>query len=327
MKAFAAYGLGALWLVLVVLLRITSTDVLLRVQEEIAPEAPEVVTEDPWLLSRLEERPFATVPIPATGHSAVVEEATETNVNLPAQDLQAQANSVPDDQLRSALEMALGNPNETAMQFSQLLVQRWAGIDPLAAAAWAEQLGSTRFQGEALRQVGIAWANTDAAAAYDWINTLPEGVNREEAMLGVAYEASRTEPVVALEMGRMLAPGPERDELLVHAVRGWGASDFNSAKEWATSVPDPGLRGRLLAAVAVDVAEQDGALAAGLVATLLPAGQDQERSAVAITQRWAEKAPQEAASWVAKFPEGAARTFAMQNIATVRGERGTIGLH
>jgi hypothetical protein len=194
-------------------------------------------------------------------------------------------------------------------------------MDPVGAAAWVEHLGAVPFQSEALRQVAISWANTDPVAAYNWLNSLPEDRNRQAAIMSLAYEASRKEPAVALEMAGRFAPGPERDELLVHAIREWAATDFSSAQQWATSVPDPGLRGRLVAAVAVDMAEQNGAGAAALIASSLPAGPEQDRSAVAIAQRWAEKAPQDAASWVSQFPEGAARTAAMKNIAMLRREQ------
>ena len=57
-----------------------------------------------------------------------------------------------------------------------------------------------------------------------------------------------------------------------------------------------------------------GALAATLAAQALEGGDEQDRTAVSIVQRWVQKSPQAAAAWVAQFPEGPARAAALQNL-------------
>jgi hypothetical protein len=79
-------------------------------------------------------------------------------------------------------------------------------------------------------------------------------------------------------------------------------------------VPDPSLRQRLVAAVAVASAEQDGAVAATLAASALDAGDEQDRAAVSIVQRWAQNSPQAAASWVSQSPDIPSRDAAVQNL-------------
>ncbi len=79
-------------------------------------------------------------------------------------------------------------------------------------------------------------------------------------------------------------------------------------------VLDPSLRQRLVAAVAVAWAEQDGAAAATLAASALEAGDEQDRAAVSIVQRWAQHSPQAAASWVSQLPDAPSRDAAVQNL-------------
>jgi hypothetical protein len=166
----------------------------------------------------------------------------------------------------------------------------------------------------ALEQVAIAWANTDLPAAAGWVHALPEGDSKQAATLDLAYEAARTEPVAALELASTLPPTRERDDLLVHAVSQWSGTDSTTAAAWAMKVLDPSLRQRLVAAVAVASAEQDGAVAATLAASALGAGDEQDRTAVSIVQRWAQNSPQAAASWVSQFPDVPARDAAVQNL-------------
>jgi hypothetical protein len=311
MKKIAAYGLGGLCLVLMLRFRIISTE---SRQEQVAIEPTQADVS--LTMQSLGEAPPVNAPIRAPRDSLGGETAQSSSMALNGQDLQIRAASVPIAELRTALEKALMNTNDARL--SELLLRRWAATDPVAAGDWAAHFSGYAFQAQALRQVGISWAKTDPAAAYNWLAGLPDDQNRQEAIISVAYETSGKTPTTALEMAGTLAPTPERDELLVHAIRQWGAADFSSASEWATAVPEPELRERLLAAIATDLAEQNGAEAANLVAQLLPAGVRQDRSAVSIVQRWAQKAPEEATAWASQFPEGAARTSAMQNITMLQ---------
>jgi len=48
--------------------------------------------------------------------------------------------------------------------------------------------------------------------------------------------------------------------------------------------------------------------------TSLPGGKTQEDVLVGIVQRWTQKDPATAAAWVARFPEGALRSAAVENL-------------
>jgi hypothetical protein len=167
----------------------------------------------------------------------------------------------------------------------------------------------------ALTQVVLGSAGTDLNAALDWVRTLPEDGNKEAVTLYLAYEAALTDPVEALEVAGSLEPTSQRDDLLVFAISQWATTDFAAAVQWADQdVMDPSLRQRLLAAVAVAAAGQDGTAAATLAATTLESGEEQNRAAIAIVQRWAQYEPEAAASWVAQFPDTPTRETAAQNL-------------
>lgn len=80
---------------------------------------------------------------------------------------------------------------------------------------------------------------------------------------------------------------------------------------------DPSLRQRLLAAVAVAVAGQDGTTATALAASALHSGEEQNQTVVAIVERWAQNEPEVAASWIAQFPDTPTRETAAQNLLAV----------
>jgi hypothetical protein len=64
----------------------------------------------------------------------------------------------------------------------------------------------------------------------------------------------------------------------------------------------------------VAVAGQDGAAAATIAATVLTPGDEQDRAAVTIVQRWVQTEPEQAAAWVAQFPDTPARAATVQSL-------------
>ena len=190
-----------------------------------------------------------------------------------------------------------------------------AGLtDPAAAGAWVSQLPESPLARAGAEQVAIAWANADLQSARAFVSALPEGAGKQGATLALAYEADRSEPIAALELASTLAVSRERDDLLVHSVSQWPESDAATAAEWASRVPDPSLRQRLLAAVAVASAGQNGGAAGALAANALSAGEGQNRAVVSIVQRWAQHAPSKAAAWVSQFPNAPSRDTAVENL-------------
>ncbi|HZR17488.1 MAG TPA: hypothetical protein VFE51_09190 [Verrucomicrobiae bacterium] len=241
----------------------------------------------------------------------------ETDPDRRSDALERVVESIPDGDWRTTLDLLQHDVSPAGAELRPLLVRRWAESDAPAAASWTLQLSESPVRCAALEQVAIAWANSDLSAATSWVNGLPEGDSRQAAILSVGYEAARAEPVAALDLASTLPPTRERDNLLVHAVGQWSGTDSSSAAAWAMNVGDPGLRERLVAAVAVASAEQDGALGANLAASALGAGGEQDRAAVSIVQRWAQNAPQAAADWVSQFQDLPCSDAAAQSLVSV----------
>jgi hypothetical protein len=241
--------------------------------------------------------PSDTAPDSRTGNSEQIGESI-SDAELPAQ-----CDALARDAARGATDLR------------HQLIRRWAQTDGPAAAAWAAQLRNEPAYREALNQVALGWAGSDLAAALDWARTLREDDSREAVTLNLAYETARTNPAKALEVGASLESGGHRDDLFELAISQWSTRDFTAAVQWVNREDlDASLRQRLLAAIAVAVAGQDGSAAATLAATALTPGEEQDRVAVAIVQRWVQNEPESAASWVAQFPDGPTRETTAQNL-------------
>jgi hypothetical protein len=226
--------------------------------------------------------------------------------------------SVADQDLGAVLDSLKGNSGSDASEFRKMLVRRWAETNVTEAAEWVGTLQAGPEYRDGVEQVAITYANSDANAAANWAGTLPEGEIRESATLAIATEATRSDPASALAIAGELPPSSQRDGVLVDSVSQWAASDPNAATSWAEKADEPVLRQHLLAAVAVAEAERAPGPAAALVATELNPGPEQERAAVSVAQRWAQSKPDEAAAWVAQFPEKSpARAAGEENVSLI----------
>ena len=261
--------------------------------------------------------PSATHPARTTEEALVASVEKEAEPDPRGEALAVAAASVSDADLPTMLEALVHDTRPAAAELSQSLVRRWAEADAPTAAAWISRLPEGPICQAAFEQVAIAWADSDLPAATAWVQAMPAGDNKTTAALGLGYEASRSEPITALDVAGALPAGPQRDDLLVHAIGQWAVGDSARAAEWAAQVPDAVLRQRLLAAVSVSAAENDGAAAAAFAVQALPPGDDQDRAAVCIVQRWAQSSPSAAASWVEQWPDNQVRQAASQSLSAL----------
>jgi hypothetical protein len=232
----------------------------------------------------------------------------------PWNELDRAGESVSDRDLPAVLEGLARTRGTDATELSLPLIRRWAEIDPAGAAAWLSRFAETPLARLGFEQVAIAWANSDLAAATAFVEVMPEGGTKQSASIALAYEAARTQPLVALGLARDLQPSRERDDLLVHAVSQWAGADAVTAAEWARNVTDRLLRQHLVSAVAIASAESDPAAAATLAASAMEAGDELDRTAVSIIQRWAQHSPESAAAWVSQFPDSPSLAPAIESL-------------
>src|SRR5512133_2328233 len=198
-------------------------------------------------------------------------------------------------------------------------IRNWAEAEPDAAGAWAQRLGDDGLRRQCLEPVAIAWAGQDLPAALHWFMHLPSDSAKDAAGLVLAYESARTDPVSAVQVLTNVDPSPERDEALAHTVSELASIDSSEASAWVSRIEDVALRSRLVATVAIAMAEVDGPAAAEMAARSVEAGDEQNRAAVAIAQRWAQRAPVEAAEWASRFP-APVRAAAEESLSLVRND-------
>lgn len=229
--------------------------------------------------------------------------------------LQQAADQIPDANIIEVLQKLVGDQGFAARNLREMLVQRWASSNPAAAASWA--VSESEKQPELMGVVATVWAENDLENARKWVNALAAGEGKTDAVMGLGYEAARTQPLVAIEAASQLEPGEQRDALLVHAAMQWAGDNTDQAMEWVKGLPEDELQQSLAAAVAISVAEKDGAAAAKFLTDILKSDAELESAAVAVVQRWAQTDPSAAAAWIEEFPDTPARLEAISNLMTL----------
>lgn len=247
---------------------------------------------------------------------------TEPDAMKQEERLKSLADSITDSALPEALAFLMGQGGGQLSQSLGLrLIRRWAEGNPQAAADWVLQAAPESMRRQAIDTVGLVWANQSLAAATEWARQLPDIQERHGGLLAIASEAKRTDPLAALRLVVELPAGQVRDELIMHSASEWAAKDSRAAAEWANQIADPALRERLSVNIATEWGESDPAAAANFALESLRPGRNQDDAVVGIVQRWVQKKPDEAAAWVAQFPEGNLRATAMQELVKLWADR------
>jgi len=241
---------------------------------------------------------------------------------LQSDDLELLAGTIPGDQIQAALDRLAVDQSGPAMTLIGFLARRWAANSPAEAAQWAAtHLADNDLSHDVFAKIMLPWAVKDLAGAAAWVQQLPAGGNKTAAVLSLATEAAtQKEGVTAITLAASLPPGSERNDLLNYSAQQWATTDRDGAVTWINQVEDPQLREKMLGEVAVNLGVQDPFAAAQLIATAMPAGQDQDNATVSVVRFWAASAPADAAAWVEQFPEGLLRNAAIENLIDVWGQ-------
>ena len=200
---------------------------------------------------------------------------------------------------------------------AELLVRRWVALNPRAAAPWLGAVTEAEVRAALSVAAAQVWADQDLPGALAWGRALPPDFVQERVQLSLGFELARTEPLPALRMAADLPPSEGRDDLVVHALQEWTVQDANAALGWALQMAPGTLRDTGLAAAAVALAKQDGERAARLAVTELPPGPEQDRTVVAVLQRWVQKDRTAALAWWGSFPPSPLRTQAAAALAGI----------
>lgn len=195
-----------------------------------------------------------------------------------------------------------------------MLLREWADADPVSMTQWVAEHLEGHARTQALKQAAVIWAANDLESAIRWAQALEEDGLGETILLEVGFEAARMDPRRAVDLAARMRPLRLRDELLVHAVRQWASKDAAAAGDWASRLPESGLRQEVLSALALSLSSENGRVAAGLVAQAMAAGKEQLDASVLVARNWGARHPEEAAEWIALFPDAAARQQALRGL-------------
>jgi hypothetical protein len=211
------------------------------------------------------------------------------------------------------LSVATSDPEKDDVERIMLL-REWANANPVSMTEWvAGHLdGDEKIQ--ALKQAAVIWAASDLEAAIRWAEALDDEEQRKVILLEVGFEAARIDPKKAVDLAGRMSPSRLRDELIVHAVRQWSSVDAAETGEWASRLPESPLRQEVLSAVAVSLSSEDGRGAAEFVAQAMVAGKEQTDASILVARKWGAQDPEEAAEWVALFPDPSVREQALQGL-------------
>lgn len=120
------------------------------------------------------------------------------------------------------------------------IAERWARVDPEAAAAWASAFPETSVPGNMpLRGVAESWYHVDPEAAEKWASQLPRGSKRDHAVGTVIDETVESNPAKAFALAELFSDPGYQTLYMGQALRRWGTTDPEAARSAFESVDLP----------------------------------------------------------------------------------------
>lgn len=211
--------------------------------------------------------------------------------------------------------------SSTGEELRSLLIQRWAELNPKAAADWVARQAGGSVQSDALKLIATAWANVNLSDAVAWARRLPENGTQQETLAKIAYETVRTLPVEAMTLAVELPVGSTRDDLLAHIAPAWAAEDPQAAIDWTKKIEDKDLREHLLASMTASLAEKNPQDAAQLVLDSISPGRKQDDAIVTLVSTWVQSEPELVAQWVTEFPQGKLQETAIESLVPLWADK------
>ncbi len=144
-----------------------------------------------------------------------------------------------------------------------------------------------------------------------------DATTREKILESVAWDAIDVDPALSREAFAALTPGSESSRRMVgHFAMRLADEDPERAIEWAAALEQEEERSDAFGRIAVVISATDPSRAATIVSEEMTAGPPRDRAVVQVIQRWAQAAPADAATWIAAFSQGAARSAGLKAVAT-----------
>jgi hypothetical protein len=228
------------------------------------------------------------------------------------------------------------NPMETAMVISRSML-----VLPLLLLAACEKKKDSSGSSSEGGQSALPGRSTTRSASeedepdprialrasFDRASGEKDAEAREKILESVAWDAIDVDPALSREAFAALTPDSESSRRLVgHFAMRLADEDPERAIEWAAALEQEEERSDAFGRIAVVISATDPSRAATLVSEKMTAGPPRDRAVVQIVQRWSQAAPADAATWIAAFPQGAARSAGIKAVAAAWMQSGAPAL-
>ncbi|MEM6912096.1 MAG: hypothetical protein AAF555_11010 [Verrucomicrobiota bacterium] len=215
-----------------------------------------------------------------------------------------------------ALAAVGGEGGREAAMGKMSILKSWASSDPVAAAAYysANQdalADGNRFGGRGPSNVSAIageWAKQDPEGALSWASSLSDDSGQRSAMEAIFGELAKTDPAAAASQAMAALSGQNLEGAFRQIGRTWAGQDQEAALAWARSLTGEEAASGV-SSVLRGISDNDPEAALRLLAEF-PAAAEDERLVGRLTDEWAEQDPQSTAEWVSDLPEGEAKATA-----------------
>lgn len=210
-------------------------------------------------------------------------------------------------------------PGEVENAAALELLRWWAELEPAVAIEFAASQMKLHGRASLPAELFIAWLDRNPGEARRWSDRLPQGSLREQILPAVISMLAQHEPEVALRMAGELSVENRRAALSSLFLE-WGARHPRVAAGAALQLAD--AREQNLALRAVLGKWMDGDMSAAIAwARNLPSDPAPGSLDVLppvreiLIEKWAAKAPADAAAYLISVPEGAGRNSLLRTVA------------
>lgn len=223
------------------------------------------------------------------------------------------------------------------------IFDRWAAIDPVAAATAVATLPAGMVRMTAIGALSREWGHSDPRRALEWAQSLGTSEARR-AVESILSEQARQDPATAFQIAvalddvedfvirmiavewiradhqsalaafRLLPDQAMRNALLRSAAYELAFDHPNEAAEMADELEPGPERASIMARVAREMASDDIDAAASWALGL--SGQEQQAAVSNVVSQWVDVAPEAAARFVTNLPEGPTRSESIREIVT-----------
>jgi hypothetical protein len=188
-----------------------------------------------------------------------------------------------------------------------------------------ELLPAVASDGDEWRRVVRRWAARDLEAALAWALEISPTEPRAEALEAVCFGLAESDPASAVALAATVSLHERPGAILENLIQRWAGADSVAALAWANAQPAGELRDHLVARIAFVRAAKAPAEAARLIVENIPSGAIQAEATMTVIHLWARRDFAATAGWVERFPSGALRERAFDELMGILDEHEASG--